>query len=61
MFQIYKAFSGANISRTIRFTEDIFERLNKISVKENISFNSLVLQCCFYALSQLDHNKKDSL
>ena len=50
MFKIENEFKGANIPRTIRFTEKIFEQLNRIAVENDISFNLLVLQCCKYAL-----------
>ena len=51
MFEIDKSLSRPNIPRTIRFTEELFDALLEISEKEEISFNSLVLQCCNYALS----------
>ena len=50
MFKINNEFSSANISRTVRFTESLFEKLNKMATENNISFNLLVLQCCKYAL-----------
>lgn len=50
MFKIDNEFSNANVSRTVRFTENLFERLNETATKNNISFNLLVLQCCKYAL-----------
>lgn len=50
MFKIDNEFSNANISRTVRFTENLFERLNETATRNNISFNLLVLQCCKYAL-----------
>ena len=53
MFEIEKGFYNANIPRTIRFTEDLFEELNQISADNNISFNLLVLQCCKYALNHI--------
>ena len=56
MFKIDKEFKSANISRTVRFTEPLFERLNETAAKNNISFNLLVLQCCKYAL---DHQEKE--
>ena len=56
MFRIIKPFSNANIPRTIRFTEELFEELNKTAEKSDISFNMLVLQCCRYALDSLDKN-----
>ena len=50
MFKIYNQFKGANIPRTIRFTDKLFEQLNEIAVQNDISLNLLVLQCCKYAL-----------
>lgn len=58
MFEIDKSLSRPNILRTIRFTEELFDALLEISEKEEISFNSLVLQCCNYALSNYK-NKED--
>jgi len=55
---IDKSLSRPNIPRTIRFTEELFDALLEISEKEEISFNSLVLQCCNYALSNYK-NKED--
>ncbi len=53
MFKINNEFKNANISRTIRFTEELFEDLNQLSFENDISFNLLVLQCCKYALNNL--------
>lgn len=53
MFEIVKPFANANIPRTIRFTEELFEELNKMADENDISFNMLVLQCCRYALDNL--------
>lgn len=58
MFEIDKSLSRPNIPRTIRFNEELFDALLEISEKEEISFNSLVLQCCNYALSNYK-NKED--
>ncbi len=60
MFKIDNQFANANVSRTIRFTEKIFEELNTASEKSGVSFNTLVLQCCRYALDNLQDNPKDS-
>ena len=57
MFKINNEFKSANISRTVRFTEQIFEKLNKIAAENEISFNLLVLQCCKYALDNLDESE----
>ena len=56
MFKIEKEFKSATISRTVRFTEPLFEKLNQTASDNGISFNLLVLQCCKYAL---DHQEKE--
>lgn len=50
MFHIENEFKGANIPRTVRFTDKLFEELNEVAQEYDISFNLLVLQCCKYAL-----------
>ena len=54
MFRINNELKNANILRTIRFTENLFTQLNTIAQQNNISFNLLVLQCCKYALDELE-------
>lgn len=56
MFKIDNEFKGANISRTIRFTEKLFEELNEYAAKNEVSFNYLVLQCCKYAMDNREEN-----
>ena len=53
MFKVDNQFSNANVSRTIRFTDQLFEELNKVADENKVSFNMLVLQCCRYALDNL--------
>ncbi len=59
MFKIDNEMKSANIPRTIRFTEQMFERLNKTATDNNISFNLLVLQCCKYALDNMQDEKTE--
>ncbi len=54
MFKIDNELKSANIARTVRFTEPLFEKLNDIAQKNNISFNLLVLQCCKYAIENME-------
>ena len=58
MFKIDNELKSANIPRTIRFTEPLFEKLNKTAAENNISFNLLVLQCCKYALTICQPKRK---
>lgn len=60
MFQINKEFKGANIPRTIRFTEQLFEDLNRFAAENDVSFNYLVLQCCKYALEHAEQSEKEN-
>ena len=53
MFEVDNTLKNANVPRTIRFTESMFEELNEIATQNNISFNLLVLQCCRYALDNM--------
>ncbi len=53
-----KKYKNTNIARTVRFTEDLFETLNEISFKQDVSFNSLVLQCCEFALNNMEPEQK---
>lgn len=56
MFKIKNEFCGANISRTVRFTEELFNQLNDLAHEQKVSFNLLVLKCCKYALDEQDTN-----
>ena len=55
MFKIDNELKSANVVRTVRFTEPLFEKLNKTATDNNISFNLLVLQCCKYALENMEN------
>lgn len=59
MFEVENKFKNANIARTIRFTENLFEQLNKIASENDISFNLLVLQCCKYAIDNMKDHEND--
>lgn len=46
MFKIDRTLLNPNISRTIRFTQPLYEWVQMVSKREKISFNQVVLQCC---------------
>lgn len=56
MFRIDKEFAGANVSKIIRFTEELDAKLRALAKGEHISFNELVLRCCQYALDNYEGN-----
>ena len=45
-------------NRTIRMSDELFEKMSKIASENNISFNQLVVQCCEFALEHLKPYKK---
>lgn len=59
MFKIEKEFKNNNVSRTIRFTDSLYERLNRVATANKISFNLLVLQCCKYALDHMEEPEEN--
>lgn len=61
MFEIDKSLSRPNIPRTIRFTEELFDALLELSENKGVSFNSLVLQCCNYALKNYKNEEGNEL
>ena len=57
MFDNENEFKGANVPRIIRFTEKLFDDLNRVAAENKISVNLLVLQCCKYALENVENKK----
>lgn len=40
-------------NRTIRMPDSLIEKITKLAVKQDISFNRVVVQCCEYAINNL--------
>jgi len=41
------------ISKTFRMPKDLLEQLEKLSNEQNLSLSKVVIQCCEYALKNL--------
>lgn len=54
MFKIKKTQSS---NKTVRMPDELIERLEKLALQNDISFNQLVVQCCEYALENLEQEK----
>lgn len=50
MFEITKDGSS---NKSVRMSNSLIERLEKIANEKEISFNKVVVQCCEYALSNM--------
>ena len=56
MWKIKK--KSPSVSKSFRLPEDLIAKLETLANKNDISFNQLVIQCCEYALENLDDNNK---
>ncbi|MFI3173717.1 MAG: hypothetical protein R3Y53_00775 [Bacillota bacterium] len=53
MFEVKKP---EYVNKTFRLEKTLVERLSKYATETDVSLNSLVAQCCEYALSTLKDN-----
>ena len=53
MFKVDNNLRRATMPVTIRFTDELHEKLHRLATQNDISFNLLVLQCCQYALKNM--------
>ena len=60
MYKVFNEFSRPNIPKTIRFPEKMSLELGRLSTQHDIFFNRIVLQCCRYALDNLQPKENPS-
>ena len=58
MFQIKRWRHGANLPHTVRFPDELCESLAQIAQDNDVSFNTMVIQCCNYAICNIDNTGK---
>ncbi|GMA07297.1 hypothetical protein GCM10025886_04480 [Tetragenococcus halophilus subsp. flandriensis] len=46
-----------SVNKTIRFPQNLNERISQIAQENDTTFTSVVLQACEYALDNMDDNK----
>ncbi len=54
----FKVEKAEYVNRTFRITKELSDKLSKIAQNEGISVNELVVQCCNYAISNMDTSVK---
>ena len=54
MFVVKKPESS---NKTIRMPNELIDKLEKLATSNDISFNQLVVQCCEYALENLQKDE----
>ncbi|MBO4896843.1 MAG: Arc family DNA-binding protein [Clostridia bacterium] len=47
-------------NRTFRLPKSLLDKMSKIAQKENVSLNSFVIQCCEYAIDNMETGKKEN-
>ena len=45
------------VNKTFRMPEDLVKRLEVIAQEKNVSLNNLIVQCCEYALANIDKSE----
>ncbi len=53
MFKIKKT---EHINKTFRLPTELVKRMEEIAQNKGISLNNLVVQCCEYALENIEHS-----
>ena len=56
MFEVSK-YKKSNVKISIRLAETMNETLKKIAIKENMSFNNVIVSCIQNSLDEMDLNK----
>ncbi|MFI3230505.1 MAG: hypothetical protein R3Y29_03010 [bacterium] len=56
---MFEAKKTEFVNKTFRLEKPLVDKLSKYASETNISLNSLVSQCCEYALSNINTGDKD--
>ncbi len=57
MFKVRR--TQETVNKTLRFPKDLLEKISVIAQNENVSINSFIIQCCEYALDNIQQNKDE--
>lgn len=55
---MFKVEKPEFVNKTFRMEKKLVERLEQIAQQENISVNALVVQCCNYALDDMESTQQ---
>lgn len=56
MFKVQKTEYS---NKTFRMPNELIAKLEQVAVNEDVSLNKLVIQCCEYALDNLEQDKSE--
>lgn len=57
MFKVRHTEETAN--RTLRFPKQLLDKMSAIAQQENVSLNNFVIQCCEYALNNIQQTDSE--
>ncbi len=57
-FIVTKRIHTPYLSRTLRFPAELYQQLKEKSAEYHISLSALVVQCCEFALQNLDESSQ---
>lgn len=46
-------------NRTIRMPDTLIEKISKLATEQDVSFNQVVVQCCEYAINNINVSNND--
>lgn len=46
-------------NRTIRMPDTLIEKISKLATEQDVSFNQVVVQCCEYAINNINVSSSD--
>ncbi len=54
---MFKVKKTEYVNKTFRLSTDLVKRLEVVAQNKNVSLNNLVVQCCEYALENIDNSE----
>jgi predicted HicB family RNase H-like nuclease len=54
---MFKVKKTEYVNKTFRLPTDLVKRLEVVAQNKNVSLNNLVVQCCEYALENIDNSE----
>ena len=54
---MFKVKKTEHVNKTFRLPTDLVKRLEVVAQNKNVSLNNLVVQCCEYALENIDNSE----
>lgn len=55
---MFKVKKEEHINKTFRMPLELVKKLEKLAQEKKVSLNNLVVQCCEYALENIDNDDK---